>query len=79
MNRYTALILALLMALLCVLPVSLAEETATAETEATEAPAAVEQGRSWRQRLQGAPGLQSHCRGRHRGSSISGTEPQASL
>lgn len=37
------------------------------------------QGRSWRQRLQGAPGLQSHCRGRHRGSSISGTEPQASL
>ena len=42
MNRYTALILALLMALLCVLPVSLAEETATAETEATEAPAAVE-------------------------------------
>ena len=37
MNRYTALILALLMALLCVLPVSLAEETVTAETAATEA------------------------------------------
>ena len=46
MNRYTALILALLMALLCVLPVSLAEETVTAETaatEATEAPAAEDQ------------------------------------
>ena len=46
MNRYPALILALLMALLCVLPVSLAEETVTAETaatEATEAPAAEDQ------------------------------------